>query len=360
MLQYRIYVKDGLDLGGMAIANVQCTAFSIERDLLTTATSRFEVLEMPGNIKNGDVLGLIDPYGTIVYNGVIEAIEDDITCRQMLSMFNDKWIWRDPTSETTIEGKIASIINTDFINSSDPLLASKFPFTVTTTSQTEGTFEQHTKTKTEGGQQIEYVDKTHVENLEKFFYSLYDTWGVKIDIEVPFNAVTPTITIGQATKPSLKVGNNALIIRNLTPFTEIFQKNKLVIYDKEGDNIRAEFFATTNGITTDASDPLRLPVINTEYVFDTDKDVDEIKSEKLQEEMYNHKINFDLLIDNKLYDFFNFELGMPFEVWYYSDYYSTLFTGYELALTNGSDLSVVHITYGKVRNKLTEIINDSE
>lgn len=354
MLQYRIYIKDGLDLGGMAIANVPCTSFSIDRDLLTTATSRFEVLEMPKNIKNGDVLGLIDPYGTIVYNGVIEAIEEDITCRQMLSMFNDKWRWYDP-SETTIEGKIANIINTDFVNSSDPLIASKFPFTVTTTSATEGTFEQHTKTV----DQQEVPSKTHTENLEKFFYELYDIWGVNIDIVVPFNT-QPTITIGQAPTNSIKIGNNALIVRNLTPFTEIFEKNKLVIYDKDGENLRGTYYATTNGITTDASDPLRLPVVNTEFVFDTDKDLDEIKKEKLQEEMYNHKITFDLLIDNQLYNFYDFVLGMPFEVWYYSDYFSTIFTGYELSLQNGSDLSQVSITCGKVRNKLTEIINDTE
>lgn len=352
MSQYRVYIKDGLDLAGIPVANDICTSFSAERDLLSSAVSTFTLLNMDGNIKEGDILGLTDPFGVTIYNGIIQSISDnEITCVQMLGLFNDNWRWHDP-NETTIEGKILSIISTDFINSTDPLLRKKFPFTVTATSNTNGTFVQHTETVDD----VEVESKTYVENLEEFFYTLYDQWGVIIDIQVPFRG-TPTITIGKASEGHVKVGNNALPITQMTPFTEVFTTNKLCVYNTDGSALRATYYGTPDGITTNANDPLRLPVVNTEFVFDSDGTLSDIVAERLQEEMLNHKISFSMLLDNNLWDFYSWQLGQPFDVWYNSQYFSTAFTAYSMAKETGKDSTVVDITCGKVRNTLTQIWN---
>ena len=356
MLPYRVFVKSALDLSGMAIANEVCTAFTIKRDLMDSVVSTFEVLSIPDNISEGDVLGCVDPYGTVVYNGVIQSISDNIQCQQMLSIFDDNWKWYDP-NYNTIEGKIANIISTGFTNSPDPLMRQKFPYTVTQTSSTAGTFEQHTVTETVDGEQAERTSQRYVQNLEDFFETLYNQWGVIVDIQVPFNAVAPTITIGQATTVPVKVGNNALPITYMMPFTEIFETNRLYIYNKDGSTLRATYYGTTGGLTTNANDPLRLPVINTKYVFDDDKPVADIANEYLQAEMLNHRITFTMVLDNQLWNFFDWQLGMPFQIWYNVSYFSTVFTAYEMRKTTNGTLTTVDVTCGKVRNTLTAIFN---
>lgn len=341
---YRAFIKDCLDLSGLPIANSVCLSFSITKDLLSVATSTFNLLYMPTNIKNGDVLGLVDPYGTLIYTGVINSIGSEISCRAITSIFNDNWKYHD-NSQTTIEGKIKKIIEDDFIDSSDPMVADRFPFTVTASSSTSGT--------------IESKDDTTIMDFESFLMNMYNAYGVITDIRVPFNG-SPTIELKQATHPSIKVGNNALSIQNMTPFTEVFETNKLVIYDQEGTTLRGTYYTTTQGITTNKNDPLRLPVTKTKFIFDTDTPLDDIKQENLQEEIYNHKISFDLLLNNGLYDFYDWELGMPLEIWFNGAYYNTIFTSYSMSKDMNVNVTSVSITCGKVRNTLTEKLNSYE
>lgn len=345
MYQYRVFVKDCLELDALPIANSICLSFSIKKDLLSAATSDFTLLDMPTNIKTGDVLGLVDPFGTVIYTGVINSIGTSISCRQITSMFADQWKWHDP-AESTIEGKLQAIIEDDFIGSSDPMIADRFPFTVTASSATTGSFEPQ--------------DATYTCDFEKLLMQMYDRYGVITEISVPFGAVTPTITLKQATHASIKVGNNVLPVRNMTPLTEVFETNKLVIYDKDGAVLRGTYYTTPQGITTNSSSPLRLPVTKTKFIFDTDTALDELKEANLQEEIYNHKITFDLLLNNGLYDFYDWELGMPIEIWYNGAYYSTLFTKYTMSKELNVDVASVEITCGKVRNTLTERLNDDK
>lgn len=344
MYPYRVFIKDCLNLGGMPIANSVCLTFTINKDLLSVATSDFTLLNMPTNIKEGDILGLSDPYGTVIYTGVIKSIGDNIQCRAITSIFNDNWKYHD-TSDSTIEGKIKRIIEDDFINSSDPMVSDRFPFTVSVSSSTSGT--------------IEAKDDTAVMDFQTFLMNMYNVYGVITDIKVPFNG-TPTIELKQATHSSIKVGNNALPIQNMTPLTEVFETNKLVIYDKEGTTLRGTYYTTSQGITTNANDPLRLPVTKTKFIFNTDDALNDIKQENLQEEIYNHKITFDLLLNNGLYDFYDWELGMPIEVWYNGEYYNTIFTKYSMSKEMNVDVTSVSITCGKVRNTLTEKLNSYE
>lgn len=341
MLQYKIFIKDCLDLTGMAIANTTCTSFEISRDLLSVATANIEVLEMPENIKEGDILGIIDPYGTIIYTGVITSFDSAIQCEQALSIFNDNWLWHEPTG--TIENKIKKIITDDFINSDDTLLAEKFPFNIVVESSTRGSFKKE--------------ETPYTCNFQDFLFEIYSQYGVIVEVNIPFEAVTPTITIKKATHVPIKIGNNMAAIRNLTPFTEIFETNKLVIYNDEGTTLRQTYYGTVEGTTDDPDDPLRLPVIKTEYVFDTETPVDEILEANLQEEMLNHKITFDLILGSELYNFYDWELGMPIHAWYNGQYFDTVYTGFTMITTETSPLSQVNITCGTVRNKLTQIMN---
>lgn len=343
---YRVFIKDCLALDDLPVANSICLAFNVNRDLLSTATSDFTLLDMPTNIKVGDVLGLADPYGTVIYTGVINSIGDTISCRQALGMFADQWKYRTASSQQTIEGKIKNIIENDFVGSSDPMIADRFPFTVTASSQTAGTLEEK--------------EPNYTVDFEQFLMQMYDQYGIITEVSVPFGAVTPAITIKKATHGAIKIGNNVQAIQNLTPFTEVFETNKLVIYNQEADTIRGTFYTTPQGITTNPNNPLRLPVTKTKFVFDSETDLDEIKQQNLQEQIYNHRISFDLILNRGLYDFYDWELGMPLQIWYNGAYYSTIFTKYSMAKEANADVAAVSITCGKVRNTLTEKLNSYE
>lgn len=342
MYQYRCFVKDCLELDALPIANSVCLAFTVNKDLLSTATSDFTLLDMPTNIKTGDVLGLVDPYGTVIYTGVIQSIGATVSCREITAMFADQWKWRDP-SQNTIEGKLKNIIDNDFAGSSDPMIADRFPFTVTTSSSTAGTFDPQ--------------EPTYTMDFETLLMQMYDLYGVITEVDIPFGAVTPTITLKKATHGAVKIGNNVQIIQNMTPFTEVFETNKLVIYNAEGTTLRGTYYTTPSGITTNANSPLRLPVTKTKFIFDTDTALDDIKTANLQEQIYNHKITFDMLLNNGLYDFYDWELGMPIQIWFNGAYYSTLFTKYTLSKEMNADAAMVSITCGKVRDTLTERLN---
>ena len=339
---YRVFVKDCLALDDLPIANSICLTFQVNKDLLSPATSTFTLLDMPTNIKNGDVLGLVDPFGTVIYTGVIQSIGDTITCREIASIFSDQWKYRTASGLATIEGKLKNIIDTDFIGSSDPMVADRFPFTVTASGQTAGSLEEK--------------EATFVMDFETLLFQMYDLYGIITDISVPFRG-TPTIRIAKSSASSVKVGNNVLQVRNMTPFTEVFETNKLVIYNKEGTTLRGTYYTTPQGITTNANSPLRLPVTKTVFIFDTDTPLNDIKAANLQEQIYNHRITFDLLLNNGLYDFYAWELGMPIEILYNGAYYSTIFTGYSMAKDMNVDVAAVSITCGRVRNTLTERLN---
>ena len=345
---YRVFIKDCLDLADVPVASSVCTAFSVNKDLLSTATSDFTLLEIPNNIKVGDILGLVDPYGTVIYTGVINSIGDTISCREIQSMFSDQWKWHDPTSGTinTVEKKLRSIILSDFAGSSDPMVADRFPFTstkVVASSSTSGTFETQ--------------ESNYTMDFEQLLFWAYDTYGVKTEIEIPFGAVSPTITLKKATHGAVKVGNNVLPVRNMTPLTEVFETNKLVIYNNEGTTLRGTYYATTGGVTTNSASPLRPPVTKTKYIFNTDDALADIAKENLQDQIYNHRITFDLILNNGIYDFYTWELGMPISIWYNGAFYSTLYTKYNLSKEPGVDVAAVSITCGKVRNTLTERLN---
>ena len=145
-------------------------------------------------------------------------------------------------------------------------------------------------------------------------------------------------------------------VQNLTPLTEVVQTNKLSIYDKSGV-FRQNYYCTANGITTNDADPLRLPVVKTKFIFNDDTPTQDLADENLQNEIYNHRITFDLLLNSNLYEFTEWELGQTLNIWYNTDYYSSIFTAYTMQMDQGNDVTLVSVTCGKVRNTLTEKLN---
>ena len=342
MYQYRCYIKDSTDLTAVPKAFMTVPAFTIRRDLLATANSSFTVTSVPSNVDNNDILCLYDPCGTVIYQGVINQISDQtIQCNQIQSIFKGTWLCETIPSDylehevAQILEKYASGVITDSVT--DTLMASKL-----------GVFD------------IEYVgsntnnlpafDPQTTQDMESFIYSLYEKYNIVLEFDIPKEG-TPKVTVRTVNYTPYKIANNTHAIVDISPLTEIAQNNKLVVYSSEGA-FRAVYYATSQGIVTDSTDPLRLKSINTIIQF-TDDELDAVVASNLSSEMYNHKLTFTLRLDNNLYKWSDWRIGQPLEIWFNSEYFNSVFTGYELTKQQNTELTEVYITCGKVRTSLT-------
>lgn len=338
--EYRLFFKKLTYLEGRSISStgLKVLSFNIERDLLTKTTSSFEVLQAPQAIENGDIVGMYDSFGTILFLGVVSYIEiNRIEAHQIYEIFDDNWLWNNPR-KNTLEETIKQIIYNDYQNSSDTLINSIFDaFILDTTSST---------------QQYLYTEEdNYVVNFASYLYDIYEKYGIVLDFNIPFEEDTPTIDIGVKNLPKLSISNNVLVFTNFNITTNIFETNKLVIYDQEG-NYRTTFYATTSGIVQDPSALNRLQRVNTAIVF-SDDDLSIIEASHLRNQMFNHEISCELVINNKLLPLDKIILGQECDIYYDGAYFNSVLTGYSMSMTNERPSEMITLKFGLVRTDLT-------
>ncbi len=341
---FRGFIKPITALAGYPYGSpdLRITDMTIKRDILTKASSSFTVLDIPDEAEVGNVFGCYDETGKTVYVGVITNIEDKtIQTDQIISIFNDNWKYRDP-NVSTIEGKIKDIID-GFKTDSDTLLASIFSqFTVTTFTSTT--------------LDLPSQSENFVTNLMDFLFNIYESYHILVDINVSYSNTAPSISIGNPFGLSAThlLSDNNNVLRDFNVITETYETNKLMLYSSDGQ-YRGTWYGTPSGITTDSTEA-RLPKIRTNIVFSND-DYNTIVADNLSQEMYNHKIEMNLVLDNKLYDFDDFELGGSFTVVYNNKTYDSILTGYELKVNANGKSDIVKLVFGIVRVSLVDKLN---
>lgn len=339
---YRGFIKPITALNGLPYGSrdLRITETNVKRDILTKASSTFTVLDIPDEAEVGNVFGCYDETGKTVYVGIITNIEDKtIQTDQIISIFNDNWKYRNP-NVSTIEGKIANIIS-GFASDSDSLLATIFSqFTVTTTSTT--TLDLPTQSE------------NYVTNLMDFLFNIYESYHILVDINVSYGTVAPTITIGVPSGTTHLLSDNNNVLRDFNVITETYETNKLMLYSSDG-SYRGTWYGTPNGITTNSAAD-RLPKIRTNIVFSND-DYNTIVQDNLSADMYNHKIEMNLVLNNKLYDFDEFALGGSFTIVYENKTYDSILTGYELKANANGKSDLVKLVFGIVRVSLVDKLN---
>lgn len=348
MQQYRAYIKSRTNPNGKPFTNAdtRVTSFKIKRDLLNSAQSSISLYSVPSAIDIGDIIGVYDEIGRVVFNGIVKTISDKtIQCDQMTGIFADKWLYRTGTGNT-LEEKLNEIIDTDFRNSDDIVISSCFkPFNVSINSSTNGDYP---------------TEKEHaVKDFSAWIYKIYEDYDIIVDMKVPFkDGETPTMKIGKNTSDKVTLADNSVSILSVTPTTEVVDINKLIVYSKEGV-YRETWYASPSGITNNSKKLDRLKVVKTKIVF-SDDEIETLKSSNLPSEFYNHKITTTLSLHSKLYNFWDFSLGQKFKIIYEDTYYDSIFTGYSLDY-DGQSVTEVEMTFGKARinleNKIYRIIH---
>ena len=354
--QYRCFVKDQLNLEDPPKAFMRVDTFSVRTDLITNATSSITVMEMPSNINEGDVLVLYDPKGQFLYHGVINSIEDlTIGCSQMQSFYKGNWIYS-ISPQDYLEHEIAVILQ-DYADGKmkgstyvDPLIAQRLggitiDYSGVTTVNLPSTYEENGD---------EEQDQFEVVEMEEFIYSLYEKYNIVFDFEINFSG-TNYVHIKIPTYESLKVGDNMFAIQNMLPITEIEETNRLIIYDSS-NAYRTTYVATSQGIVENpVSTANRFNITNTEIVF-SDDPVEDLVASNLPQTMFNHKLEFDLIIKNFIYQFGDFNLGGELDVYHGEDYYRTVLTGYNIEKATNQNITQAHFVCGKVRTALTKLL----
>ena len=351
--QYRCFIKDQLNMTSAPKAFLRVDTFSVRTDLMTNATSSVTTIETPTNVNEGDVLVLYDPKGQFLYNGVITSIEDNtIGLSQMQSFYQGKWIYS-TSPQDYLEHEIAVVLK-DYADGKlkgstyiDGLVSRRLggitiDYVGSTTVNLPSTYESD-----EDG-------KPEVIEMEEFIYSLYEKYGIVFDFEINV-AGANYVHIKIPTFARMSVGNNMFAIQNMLPITEIEETNRLVIYSAE-NVYRTTYVALKTGIVENPTSLVnRFNITNTEIVF-SDDPVADLVAANLPSQMYNHKLEFDLIIKNYIYEFGDFNLGGVLDIYYGDEYYDSVLTGYEISKSSNQNITDAHFICGKVRTSLTKLI----
>lgn len=336
---YRAYIKDRLSLSDPIILGLRVLEFTIKRDALKKANSTFKVDSMPSAVTEGDILILMDAYGSKIYTGVIVRIEDSvIECNQILSLFDDKYLYS-VENKMTIEESLATMIETQFRGNEDPVIKSIFyPFKV-----------QYTAGKQ---QQLPSQEEKYIFNPETFFYDVFNTYGILVDIVIPFEKAQPVIEIKTNTSSKIKMIDNTVYTPTMMPTVEVYEVNKLIVYSDISGSYRGTWFGSRNGITKDPNELTRYNITKTNIVF-SDDSMDTIIAGNLRDDMYNHKLEIEMIVNN-LYKFEEMSLGQEFDVWIKNRYYNTILTGYEFNKEANKEVQTIKLIFGKVRTKASQ------
>lgn len=360
--KYNCYVKDQLDMTAAPKAFMTADSFDINEDYMTSATSRINVIDFNENINNGDVIVVYSPKGETLYQGVITSISDDtksdnqkeeknkykyktINCSQMASFYKGTWIYKTDSKEY-LEDELKSLF-TEY--SEGKLRGSTYIDTLVATRLSGIYIDCVSSTAVNLPTDDEFTEY----DMEEFIYKLYQDYGIIFEFEINFSGPN-FVTIKVPTYQSISIGNNHFAIQNLSPIQTVEETNRLVIFSSN-KVYRTTYVATTNGIVEQPETTAnRFNITNTKVVF-SDDPVDVLIAGNLPSQMYNHKVTFDLFVENKTYEFNEFHLGMPLEIYYNgTDYYSTVLTGRSINKESNRQISIVSYTCGLVRTSLTK------
>lgn len=359
---FRAYIKDCLDLNGNTKALLNLESGKIKEDRITTANSTFVAKEISDNVSIGDIFCLINDGGKILYYGIISSIKDrQITTKQIYDIYNGEFIYSivDDITATTLEEQIKKIIeyysNGNVYNSTyvDTLISTKL-----SSIQLEHTNEITTllESDLDENQKPKYTEL----DMVKWLYDIYDKYGIVLDFTIPLQVGQSKVKIWKPNYSGLKITDGFEFVNSITPTTETQTTNKIVVYwnsDVEGEHQAKEYretdVLTSSGIVKEPSSIVgRLNQINTKFIF-SDDDIETIIASNLNEELFNHKIDFNVNLNNRLFTFDDLKLDMPIEVFIGKDYYNTLITAKEFSFDKNGTISDIKITGGKIRNTLT-------
>lgn len=336
----RCYFKKRRGISDNSVGQSIVISYRIKDDLLTKPLSDFTLDQIPSEVEIGDLMVVYEDNGNVLFQGVINSLDEDnnsVSCGNMLSLFDDKWLWNLP-SESSIEDTIKAIIENDFVNNpNDAYMRETFDFAISCTTSTSGTMEEK--------------DAGSVVNFQDFLISIYNLYDIILQFGISFGAIQPTITILKPNKlVKTKISNNVRQVIEITARSRSASENKLVIYGADKTTYRGSYFVNGEFLTINDEADDRLSLIKTKYVF-SDDNLSDVAHANLSTEIYNHELQV-IMTDGFVYDTKTIRLGNYYTIYYKGQVYKSVLTGIEY-----DNIHQITMIFGKVRQRLEDKIN---
>lgn len=359
------YIKDSLSINGDTKKLIRLKKGKVKIDQITTANSTHEAFKVDSDINVGDILILKNNKGKEYYKGVISKIQkNQITTKQIQDIYSGSFILSvlDSFQDVQYIEQHIKLALQHYASGKlygceyeDPLVAAKLgSIQIESIDSIRGVLPSD---KDDEGK-----EKYTVKDVVKWLYELYDSFGIVCEFEIPAQSGTPKLKIYKPNYSGLKITDGFKCITNITPTTEIQTTNKLVVFwssedeehTHEAKEYRGTWVLTNEGIQeAPVSYVGRLNQINTKVVF-SDDPIQDVVNANLNNELFNHKLEFEVDLNNKLFDYDDLKLDVPIEVYIGNDYYSTIITGKEFSYDENDRISSLKIIGGKIRNSLTQ------
>lgn len=347
---------------------------SIHVDGMSKTTSTIEVEEVPDGVMTNSIVGIRNPRGKITYIGIIKSIEDNtLTCREPLSIFDADFLFG--STKTSTKSLMKSL--SDYMGS----FCLGYPSYKNVDAEKNSSIERLTinvARSIDGKLSIEknanmnitapVIDDTNVSNLEDHLLKAFDEFGVYIKPYFYKSGGAVVWLVNEVTNPKIQsplvLSNNSEGITDISVDVQEMENTSLVVYNSTGATFRGIYSVKTDGTITnynypptDAESFIAYNTCKPKIIMSDDK-IKTVVEQYLSSAQYNHKITFNLDLNSDLYSLDALNIGRRVEFYYKNKVYNSIVTGLEWELPeNTEDPSMVKVTLGKVRNKLTTKIN---
>ena len=344
MKRYSAFVKDIDNISSPAKCMLEVIRGSSFRiDLLGSVISTINVLSVDENVNIGDLVMVYDNFGSQVYTGVIETIENNsLSCCQMTAFFNDTFPLNMFDTKLSVEEMFSRGVKNFYTNDSFKFYDKKAAdlFNSVYFNKCTNTFNNYS------------FEVNSCINLEEFIFEMYKKNNIKLEFEVNQLSDKININIIKCANSKMKIGDNTSYTTVFNIITETQEINKLIIFGEDGV-YRKSYYNSITGITDNSEELLRINQIKTKIVY-SNANLDKIKHDNLPNEIYSHSINMSIIQKNN-----NIispseiikKIGFEFEIWKSGKVYYSILTGYDLKF-DGVDIPIINLTFGKIRNRL--------
>lgn len=357
----RAYFKQIGLFNSQIYATARVLSFDLEQDLISSACSEITVDKLANSVTVGDVCFVTNESGEQLFKGIIESIDGNkLTLGDILKIYEDEAVITPPYYKVNCKlheypQKVFEICKAGSMNTNVDNLEYSYYNNVdyevinNKNKDIQRTFEPFSTI-----------------NTYEVLKNLYSQRNLVVDVDIPLMPLARNnkiISKYVGDKFIYKIIDNSVYTVNFSFEEEMTPVNKLAIWKKIDDNnfnFVKSVFLTPSGLITKADDPTRLRKIKSKNVFlekdATDADVQKAIDDNIEDTLYLHQIEIELIADNTLYDWRKMELGERYEVFANNKYYKTVLTGIKLKKDSLANEMRIFLVFGKSRTKLTDLV----
>lgn len=348
---------------------------SVTTDLLQKTSTTIELKELPSTYQTNMPVFIFNPKGKCVFNGIIRSIDGNtITCGEPLSLFDDDFLFIENTAaqKYLLTYSLWSYLLCATEKNAYPttatnvnkLTARKFNDTDITYSRRISLFESKVFNVLTPA-----INNGTVVNLEDYVISMFNDFGIFVRTRLVDNSTRHYLQY----LPSfikeydvIQLSDNVEDITNVAINIEEMENTVLAVFNSSGTTLRGYYGMEQNGDISDYDSSftdlqMQKYIGYNNYkikVVTSDEDIRTLVAQELSNSKYNHKITFDLALDNSMFDIDSLFLGQPVNFYYQNKMYESVITGISYNINENDDnVHTIKVTLGKVRTNLTSKLN---